>query len=169
MIPRAIERSLFSSRWLLVPFLAGLFAGLVLLLLRFGKEIVDFVQVFWSGSDKEVLTGLLSLIELALIAALMVLVILSTYENFVARVRAEDHPDWPAWMGHIDFSQLKRKLMATAATIVTVQLLKEIESIDELSDRYLAWLVAMLLAFVLAALALSFADRIAPTDPHDPT
>jgi uncharacterized protein (TIGR00645 family) len=161
MILRATERFLFASRFLLVPFLAGLVVGLALLLLRFAKEVWELTHIVWSGSDKEVLTGILSLIELTLIAALIVIVILSSYENFVSRVRVEDHPHWPEWMGHIDFAQLKRKLIATISTIASVQILKEIESIDDLSDRYLGWLIGMQIAFVVTALLLSLSDRLA--------
>jgi len=170
MILRATERFLFASRWLLLPFLVGLAVGLAILLLRFGKEVWDLARIVWTGSDKELLTGILSLIELTLIAALIVIVILSSYENFVSRVQAEDHPHWPAWMGHIDFAQLKRKLIATIAVIASVQLLKEIESIDDLSNRYLGWLIGIQLAFVITALLLSLSDRIAMgvTD-HNPS
>ncbi len=161
MITRAIERFLFASRWLMVPFLVGLVIGLAVLLLRFAKEIWELTHIVWSGSDKQVLTAVLSLIELSLIAALIVIVILSSYENFVSRVKDEDHPLWPAWMGHIDFAQLKRKLIATISTIAWVQILKEIESIDDLTDRYLGWLIGMQMAFVVTALLLSLSDRLA--------
>jgi len=167
MIRRATERVLFASRWLLVPFLLGLVVGLAFLLLRFGKDVWGLGQIVWSGSDKELLTGVLSLIELALIAALIVIVVLSSYENFVSRVRVEDHPLWPEWMGHVDFAQLKRKLIATISTIASVQILKEIESIDDLSDRYLGWLIGMQLAFVVTALLLSLSDRLGGNSDHE--
>jgi uncharacterized protein (TIGR00645 family) len=161
MLIRATERLLFASRWLLVPFLIGLVAGLVLLLLRFIKAVWDLTQFFWIGSDKDLLTGLLSLVELTLIAALIVIVILSCYENFVSRVTSGERLNWPDWMGHIDFAQLKRKLIATISTIASVQILKEIESIDGLTDRYLGWLIGMQLAFVATAVLLALSDRIA--------
>jgi uncharacterized protein (TIGR00645 family) len=161
MIARMIERFLFASRWLLAPFLIGLTVGLVLLLLRFVKAVWELTQFFWVGSDKELLTGLLSLIELALIAALIVIVILSSYENFVSRVTRDERLNWPEWMGQIDFAQLKRKLIATISTIASVQILKEIESIDDLTNRYLGWLIGMQITFVVTALLLSLSDRIA--------
>lgn len=161
MILRTFERALFASRWLLLPFLVGLVVGLAILLLRFGKEVWDLASIVWTGSDKELLTGLLTLIEVTLIAALIVIVILSSYENFVSRVRAEDHPEWPAWMGHVDFAQLKRKLIATITTIACVQVLKDLESIEDLSNRYLGWLLGIVIAVAGTALILSLADRVA--------
>ena len=121
MLVRASERFLFASRGLLVPFPIGLAIGLAELLLRFGTEVWGLTRIVWSGTDKELLTGLLSL---------------------------------------IDFSQLRRRLIATITTIVSVQILKEIESIDDLSDRYLGWLIAMQIAFVVTVLLLSVADRL---------
>ncbi len=161
MMIRTIERLLFASRWLLVPFLVGLVAALLLLLMRFIKGVWELTQSFWIGSDKDLLTGLLSLVELTLIGALIVIVILSGYENFVSRVNSDKRLNWPDWMGHIDFGQLKRKLIATISTIASVQILKEIESIDDVTDRYLAWLIGMQLAFVATAVLLALSDRIA--------
>ncbi|MBW0002047.1 MAG: YqhA family protein [Hyphomicrobiales bacterium] len=161
MLIRATERLLFASRWLLVPFLIGLVAGLVLLLLRFVKAVWELTQFFWLGSDKDLLTGLLSLVELALFAALIVIVILSCYENFVSRISNDERLNWPEWMGHLDFAQLKRKLIATISTIASVQILKEIESIDDLTNRYLGWLIGMQLVFVATAVLLALSDRIA--------
>ena len=168
MILRAIERFLFASRWLLVPFLVGLFIGLLELILRLGKELYELAQIVFSGSDKEVLSGILSLIELTLIAALIVLVILSSYENFVSRVNPENHPDWPHWMGRVDFGELKRGMIAVISTIVSVQILKDIESINELTDHYLAWLIGIQIAIVVTAVLLSLADRLAETRDHRP-
>jgi uncharacterized protein (TIGR00645 family) len=166
MIARAIERFLFASRWLLLPFLVGLFLGLVVLVLRLGKEVFDLALIVFSGTDKEVLSGVLTLIELTLIAALIVIVILSSYENFVSRVSPDDHPEWPKWMGRVDFSQLKRGMVVVISTIVSVQILKDIESINELADRYLGWLIGIQLAIAVTAVLLSLADRLAGTTDH---
>lgn len=173
MIIRATERFLFATRWLLLPFLAGLVIGLAILLLRFVKELWELMKVLWSGTNKEVLTGLLSLVEVVLIAGLIVIVMLSSYENFLARVNAEDHPRWPAWMARMDFAQLKHKLIATMATIASMEVLKEIASIDDLSDRYLAWAIGIQLALVVTAVLLTFSDRLAgnghqPPPPRPP-
>jgi uncharacterized protein (TIGR00645 family) len=171
MIMRAAERFLFASRWLLVPFLVGLVVGLALLLLRFGKEAWEVTLLVFSGTEKELLTGILSLIEFTLIGSLILIVILSSYENFVERVNVQDHPSWPEWIGHTSFAELKRKLIATMATIASVELLKEIESIDDLTDRHLAWLIGMLIAFVATGLIVSLSDRVAGAgnpDRHPP-
>jgi uncharacterized protein (TIGR00645 family) len=168
MFLRAIERFLFASRWLLLPFLVGLSLGLLELILRLGKEMLDMTQIVFSGSDKEVLSGVLSLIELTLTAALIVIVILSSYENFVSRVSPKNHPEWPHWMGRVDFSELKRGMIAVISTIVSVQILKDIESINELTDRYLAWLIAIQIAIVVTAVLLALADRLSPNRDQGP-
>jgi uncharacterized protein (TIGR00645 family) len=167
MIMRSIERILFASRWLLLPFLVGLVVGLVMLLLRFMKEEWELAHLVWSGSNKEILAGLLSLVEVVLIVALVLIVIFSSYENFVSKVRPEDHPRWPAWMAHIDFTQLKHKLIATVTTIASIELLKEIASIDDVADRYLGWLIAIQLTFATTAVLLSLSDRLASNGKHD--
>jgi len=42
-IARLIELAIFSSRWLVVPFLLGLIAGLAILLAAFMVRLADFV------------------------------------------------------------------------------------------------------------------------------
>src|SRR6185503_15150887 len=98
------------------------------------KELWELSLIAWTGTDKGIVTGLLSLVEVVLIAGLMVIVVLSSYENFVAKVSAQDHSAWPVWMTHIDFAQLKHKLIATMTTIAAMEVLKEIASINEESD-----------------------------------
>jgi uncharacterized protein (TIGR00645 family) len=81
-------------------------------------------------------------------------------------VSPDDHPEWPKWMGRVDFSQLKRGMVVVISTIVSVQILKDVESIDELTDRYLGWLIGIQLAIAVTAVLLSLADRLAGTTDH---
>ena len=43
-IARITEVIIFGSRWLVVPFLFGLIAGLAVLIFKFGLKLFDFVQ-----------------------------------------------------------------------------------------------------------------------------
>jgi uncharacterized protein (TIGR00645 family) len=158
---RAVEMLLLGSRLLLIPFRIGLIIALLAVLLRYVKALWDFAVVGWSGSDKQVLVALLSLLELAFVVALTLIVILPTQASSETLEGDRDRPFLPAWMGQSDLEGSIRKLIGVVCAIVSLQLLKNIELIDELSDRYLAWLTGMLVAFVIAALLQSVADRLA--------
>ena len=95
VIERAIEGLFFSSRWLMAPFLLGLVAALLGLLYRFSIGLFNFVLQLKNADSNDMIVGILSLIDLTLIANLILIVICSSYENFVRPVNAADHPDWP--------------------------------------------------------------------------
>jgi len=106
MLERLLERFLFSSRWLLAPFYAGLVLALAVLLLKALQELAHFVLNAWQATEADVILGVLTLIDLALTGSLIIIVIFSGYENFVSKIDESTHKDWPEWMGKIDFTGL---------------------------------------------------------------
>ena len=103
---------------------------------------------------------MLNLVDITLIGALLVIVILSIYDNFVSRFSTEDHGDWPEWIGHIDFSQLKLRLMATIVAITAIELLEAFIDRDETTDRDLYFAIGIHLTFVFSTLILAAAERL---------
>ncbi len=94
-IARWIALIVFSSRWLVVPFLFGLIAGLAALIFKFAVKLVEFALQVQAADSTETIVGLLGLVDLTLTANLVVIVICSSYENFVAPIDYTEHPDWP--------------------------------------------------------------------------
>src|SRR5215211_1706702 len=117
MLERLLERFLFSSRWLLAPFYAGLVLALAVLLLKALQELAHFVLNAWQATEADVILGVLTLIDLTLTGSLIIIVIFSGYENFVSKIDESTHKDWPEWMGKIDFTGLKLKLMSLIVAI----------------------------------------------------
>jgi len=72
---RLIERTIFGSRWLLAPFYLGLILGLAALLAKFALRVVDLGGHVLSGGGNEITIGILSLIDLSLMANLVLMVI----------------------------------------------------------------------------------------------
>ena len=160
MLERLLERFLFSSRWLLAPFYAGLVVALAVLLLKAVQELGHFVSHAWQASESDVILGVLTLIDLTLTGSLIIIVIFSGYENFVSKIEESKHKDWPEWMGKIDFTGLKLKLMSSIVAISAIQLLKAFMNEKNLLDRDLTWLVVIHLVFVVSGLMLAISDRI---------
>jgi uncharacterized protein (TIGR00645 family) len=90
------------------------------------------------------------------------MVMLACYENFVSRFELEGHRYKPSWMGHVDFGELKVKLLTSIVAISAIHVLEIFMNIGPASDRELAWSVGILLAFVLSALFLAVMNRISP-------
>lgn len=161
MLERAIERALFSGRWLLVP----LYLGLILIL---GLFSVKFFQEFWhllpalaEMHDSDLILAALSLADLVLVGNLLVMVVLSGYENFVSRLEVAEESNEIPWLGKLDAGTLKIKVAASIVAISSIHLLKAFVKAQEIPDNKLLWMVVIHLTFVVSALLLAFVDKIA--------
>lgn len=156
---RRVESFVFSSRWLVAPFLFGLVFGLVGLLYKFCYKVFDFAVELPQSTDSDVIVRLLSLIDLALIANLIVIVICSSYENFVRPIEVSTHPNWPRGLTGIGYASLKQKLLGSIVAITAVKVLEWFMDIDQSVDPVkLTWVVGILIAYSFAMLILALAD-----------
>ena len=161
---RALEKSLFATRWLLAPMYVGLVFGLGVVLVKFFLELWHLVSEFSLESEADDITvAILSLIDIALLGNLVVIVIFAGYENFVSKMEAaQGNVDRPSWMGHVDFSGLKMKLIGSLVAISVILLLKdfvEIDSKGEAADyESVAWRIGLHFTFVLSGLLFAIMD-----------
>lgn len=84
-VESTFEHVLFTSRWLMAPVYFGLVLAMVLLLVKFGKALFGLFAQIWTASGSELIIGVLSLVDVALIMNLLIIIIFSGYENFVSR------------------------------------------------------------------------------------
>ena len=161
---RLIGRTLFLSRWLGAPIYLGLIGGMLIVLMQFAVHAYELLVHAATLSTDMAVVGVLSLVDLSLVANLLVMVMFAGYESFVSTLGVGDDPDRPDWMGHIGFSELKLKLMTSIVAISAIHLLENFMDVGRFSDRELAWSTGLHLAFVLSALALTLMDRM--SDHH---
>ncbi|HES77214.1 MAG TPA: TIGR00645 family protein [bacterium] len=159
-IEQFFETSLFNSRWLMAPIYFGLVVAMALLLFKFGKELLGMVLNIGHMDGGEVIVGVLTLVDVALIMNLLIIIIFSGYENFVSKMDINDHEDKPEWMGHIGFSDLKIKVIASIVAISGIELLKAFMHVDAFTDRHLAWMIGLHVTFVFSGLAYAVMDRL---------
>jgi len=72
-----LESILFNSRWLMAPFYLGLVAGLAVMLYKFVLLLTEFVLHVNAAKESDIILGVLSLIDVCLIANLVLIVIFS--------------------------------------------------------------------------------------------
>jgi uncharacterized protein (TIGR00645 family) len=155
------EHILFSSRWLMAPVYFGLILALVVLVVKFGKEVWQLFSHILTATGAELIIGVLSLVDIALIMSLLIIIMFSGYENFVSKMEdLHSHADRPEWMGHIGFSDLKIKLIGSIVAISGIELLKAFMNVGNLPDRHLAWMVGIHLTFVVSGLLYALMDRV---------
>ena len=165
-IELAVEHFMFASRWLLVPFYIGLVAGIGLLLVKFGKAFFALVPTVFGGDSGAALLGILTLVDITLVANLLLIIIFAGYENFVSKIDTGDNEDRPDWMGHVSFADLKLKLIGSIVAISGIELLKYFINVKEVlasdhGSEQLAWLVGIHLTLVFSGVMFAAMDRIA--------
>lgn len=159
-IEHGLEMFMFGSRWLLVPFYMGLVGGITLLLVKFVKSFVALVPTVLTGDSGVALLGILSLVDITLVANLLIIIIFAGYENFVSKIDTGDSEDRPSWMGHVSFSDLKLKLIGSIVAISGIELLKYFINVKEVSTHELSWAVGIHLTLVFSGVMFALMDRI---------
>ncbi len=155
-----LEAVIFASRWLLAPFFIGLIIAIMVLLVKFGKELIALLMGVMGMIEHDSVISILTLVDTMLIAALLLIMIFSGYENFVSKLHTGDSEDRPAWMGKVGFSDLKMKLIGAIVAISAVELLKAFLISQQMSGEELGWKIAIHLTFVVSGLLFAVSDWI---------
>ena len=162
-VEATLEHWVFRSRWLLAPFFVGLLVAIVVLLVKFLKQLWALVVGMFTLSSDQMIIDILTLVDAALIAALLLIIGFSGYENFVSKIGTGEHEDRPAWMGQVGFADLKLKLMGAIVAISAVELLQAFINIDPEQDwwwQILSWKVGIHVTFVVSGVLFAVTDRI---------
>ncbi len=167
LFEKALEGTLFKSRWLLAPFYLGLVLSLVVLLGAFVGELASMLPDlghFLHLDPEQVILAVLSLIDLSLAGNLVVIVIFSGYENFVSKIDTKDTHDRPGWMGTLDFSGLKMKLIGSIVAISAISLLRAFINLSQpetaVDPVRLRWMVYLHLTFLASGLLFAAMDYV---------
>ena len=165
-IESLLEKTIFASRWILAPFYLGLSLSLLVLLYEFVHEIIDFIKIVHSTDIAGVLLFILSLVDISLAGNLLIIVIFSGYENFVSKIDVKNHEDKPDWMGHVDFTDLKIKLISSIVAISGIHLLKIFMNINNYDKDKIILYVVVHLSFVICGVLLALMDYIMSKSIH---
>ncbi|MBQ4858213.1 TIGR00645 family protein [Pseudoalteromonas sp. MMG007] len=166
-VEQGLESFIFAGRWLLAPFFVGLLFAVILLLIKFFKQLYLMGIATFSTTNQELLVGILTLVVTALLAGLLFIIIFSGYENFVSKLNIEGHEDRPSWMGKVGFSGLKMKLISAIVAISAVELLKVFINSNIHSSDELFWKVIIHITFVSSGVLFALTDYLnSKTLPH---
>ena len=91
---------------------------------------------------------------------LLLMIMFGGYQNFVSKLELGGHEDTPEWIGHVGFSDLKLKLMASIVAISAIEVLKAFMTLGSVSNRELAWGIAIHMTFVVSAVLLALMDLL---------
>jgi len=159
-LEHALEALIFNSRWLLAPFYLGLVLAIGILLIKFVKEFISFAPTVLTADGNDVIIGILTLIDVVMIANLLIIIIFAGYENFVSKINTGDTEDRPSWMGHVGFADLKMKLIGSIVAISGIELLKAFMHVEHYTNDQLAWKVGIHMTFVVSGVLFAIMDRL---------
>lgn len=165
-IESLLEKTIFASRWILAPFYLGLSISLLVLLYEFIREIFHFINIINTTDISGVLLFILSLVDISLAGNLLIIVIFSGYENFVSKINVKNHEDKPDWMGHVDFTDLKIKLISSIVAISGIHLLKIFMNLNNYDKDKIILYVVVHLTFVISGVLLALMDFIMSKSIH---
>ncbi len=170
-----IEKILFASRWLLAPIYLGLSLAVLALGVKFFQELYHISHELIAMKEADLILMTLSLIDMALVGALIVMVMFSGYENFVSRIDVGEDTDKLDWLGKLDANTLKLKVAASIVAISSIHLLRIFMETPKIFDQHgvevanakLLWYTVIHLTFVISALLLAVLDKIAFASHRD--
>jgi len=160
-LENTLEKGIFISRWLLLPFFVGLILSIVLLLGGFGKELWHLITHFSELNEIKLILGILALVDMTLLANLLIIIIFSGYESFVSKIDVADHEDRPGWMGKVGFSTLKVKLISSIVAISGIDLLRtfmQMETSETTDLEVVKWKLLIHATFVVSGLLFAIMD-----------
>jgi len=157
---RRLERFIFASRWLLAPFYVGLVCAIALLLVKFVKEFFGLLPTVLTADGGQVMVGVLTLVDVVLVANLLLIIIFAGYENFVSKIDTAESEDRPEWMGHVTFSDLKIKVIGSIVAISGIELLKAFVNTGAYSNEQLAWKIGLHMTFVVSGVLFALMDKL---------
>jgi uncharacterized protein (TIGR00645 family) len=155
-----IERVIVASRWLQLPLYLGLVFVLGVVVVKFPFKLWELLRQALVVDEGDLVLGVLSLVDLILVANLVVMVIISGYENFVSRIDAATSMERLAWFGKLDHGSLKIKLATSIVAISSIHLLQRFLEVLTVANEKLYVLMVMHMTFVVSALLLTVIDRL---------
>ena len=138
----------------------GLVASLFMLLFAFFRELIHMTSGSMTDSAGAVTVGVLSLVDLVMVANLILIIVFAGYENFVSKIDTSHSEDRSDRMGLVTFSELKIKIIGSIVAISAIDLLKVFINIEQHTGYEIAWKLTLHLTFVISGVLFALTDKM---------
>ena len=159
-VENSIERLIFFSRWIQAPMYMGLIVAAALYAYKFFVELIHLFMEINQLTEELFMLGVLTLVDITMVANLLIMVIIGGYATFVSRLHLEGHEDRPEWLKKIDAGTLKVKLAASLVGVSGIHLLKTFINIHNKSETEAKWQVVIHVVFLFSALMLAYTEKV---------
>lgn len=165
-IEQGFEVVIFASRWIQAPLYGGLIAAELLYAYKFVAELWEMVHSVRELTETVFMLGILSLIDITMVANLLTMVVIGGYATFVSKLDLEGHRDRPDWLTHVDPGTIKVKLAASLIGISSIHLLKAFVNVTNETPEHIKWKILIHLTFLGSAILLAATDKIMQKGKH---
>jgi len=155
-----LEKMIFSSRWIQAPLYAGLILGGMLYTYKYLVELIHLCTSINEISETALMLGVLTLVDITMVANLLIMVIVGGYSTFVSRLDIDKHEDKPEWLQKIDAGSLKVKLAGSLVGVSSIHLLQTFINIKNHESEHVMWQVIIHVVFLFSALMLAYTENI---------
>lgn len=159
-IESGIEYVIFASRWFQAPLYLGLIVAGILYSYKFVVELIHLASSVNTLTEELLMLGVLTLVDITMVANLLVMVIIGGYATFVSRIDLNGHQDKPDWLDKIDAGALKVKLATALVGISGIHLLKSFINIKEKSSEQVMWQVIIHVVFLVSSIMLAYTENL---------
>lgn len=156
----AFEKIIFASRWVQAPLYAGLIVGGILYAYKYIIELIHLCITINEITETALMLGILTLVDITMVANLLIMVIIGGYSTFVSRIDIDKHEDKPEWLQKIDAGTLKVKLAGALVGISGIHLLITFINIKTYESEHVMWQVIIHVVFLLSSVMLAWSERI---------
>ena len=159
-VEQGFEMLVFASRWVQAPLYGGLIVAECLYAYKFLTELWEMVHDIRELPETVFMLGVLSLIDITMVANLLTMVIIGGYATFVSKIELEGHRDKPDWLSHVDPGTIKVKLAASLIGISSIHLLKAFVNVANVSPEHIKWQIFIHMTFLASAILLAWTDKL---------
>jgi uncharacterized protein (TIGR00645 family) len=159
-VEQIFEVLIFGSRWIQAPLYGGLIVAELLYAAKFLAELWEMIVHFRDHSETLFMLGVLSLIDVTMVANLLTMVIIGGYATFVSKLDLDTHPDRPEWLTHVDPGTIKIKLAASLVGISSIHLLKAFVDVTNENPEHIKWKIFIHMTFLGSAIFLAYTDKL---------
>lgn len=155
-----LEKLIFFSRWIQAPLYAGLIVGGMLYTYKFLVELIHLCTSINEITETALMLGVLTLVDITMVANLLIMVIIGGYSTFVSRLDIDKHEDKPEWLQKIDAGSLKVKLAGSLVGVSGIHLLQTFINIKNNESEHVMWQVIIHFIFLTSAVMLAYTEKI---------
>jgi len=165
-IERIFEEIIFISRWFQLPIYMGLIMGGLIYLYKFISELIYLLWNIFNLSSSQIMLGILTLIDISLVANLLIMVIIGGYSTFVSRIDFKNSEDKPIWIDKIDDLTIKLKLSMSIVIIAAIDLLRSFIDIEHIKPEDIKLQLLIFGVFLLTVIVFVISKKLYQFKDH---